>query len=98
MNGILSQRQAGSLSHAIYIMKDLTNPVWIKAKGLLFLLIGIVSAVLICCDNPTWKIALLLAAVIWGFCWFYYFAYVDPDYRFSGLISVVRYLFRRRRS
>ena len=85
-------------------MKDLTNPVWIKVKGLLFLLIGITAAVLILLGDPTWKTAVLLAVTIWSFCRFYYFAfyviekYVDPAYKFSGLISFVRYIFRRRRS
>jgi hypothetical protein len=66
-------------------MKDLTNPVWILL------------------DNPNWKTAVLLALAIWSFCRFYYFAfyviekYVDPRYKFSGLISFARYLFRRRR-
>ncbi len=85
-------------------MKDLTNWTWIKLKGLLFLLIGIVAAVLIILDSTTWKTACLLVLVIWSFCRFYYFAfyviehYVDPNYRFSGLISFLRYLLRRRQS
>ena len=33
-------------------MKDLTNPVWIKVKGILFLLIGIAAAVLIFLASP----------------------------------------------
>jgi hypothetical protein len=84
-------------------MKDLTNPVWIKVKGLLFLLIGIVAAVLVFLDRPNWRTGLLLVLVIWSFCRFYYFAfyviekYVDPNYKFSGLLSFARYLFRRRR-
>jgi hypothetical protein len=84
-------------------MKDLTNPAWIKAKGFLFLLIGIAAAVLIFLDNPDWKTAILLAVAIWSFCRFYYFAfyviekYVDPNYRFSGLISFARHLLQRRR-
>lgn len=84
-------------------MKDLTNPVWIKAKGLLFLLIGIAAAILVFLDNPGWKTAGLLALAIWSFCRFYYFAfyviekYVDPAYKFSGLVSFAKYLFRRRR-
>lgn len=83
-------------------MKDLTNSTWIKAKGLLFLLIGIIAAVLLFLDNHTWKTALLLALAIWSFCRFYYFAfyviekYVDPTYKFSGLISFVKYLFQQR--
>ena len=36
-------------------MKDLTNPTWIKLKGLLFLLIGITAAILLFLDNPNWK-------------------------------------------
>ena len=65
-------------------MKDLSNPFWIKLKGILFLLIGIVAAILIFLDNPKWQTAVLLALAIWSFCRFYYFAfyviekYVDP--------------------
>ena len=82
-------------------MKDLSNPLWIKLKGLLFLFIGIVAAVLLFLDNPTIKTAVLLAVAVWSFCRFYYFAfyviekYVDPAYKFSGLISFARYWFRR---
>ena len=85
-------------------MKDLTSPTWIKVKGLLFLFIGIAASILIFLGDPTWKTAVLLALAIWSFCRFYYFAfyviekYVDPNYKFSGLISFVRYIFRRRRS
>ena len=85
-------------------MKDLSPPFWIKLKGILFLLIGIVAAVLVLLDNPKWKTAGLLALTIWSFCRFYYFAfyviekYVDPGYKFSGLVSFARYLFQRRKS
>ena len=84
-------------------MQDLTSPLWIKLKGLLFLLIGIVAVVLLLLDSPTWKTAGLLALAIWSFCRFYYFAfyviekYVDPSYKFSGLISFARYLLERRK-
>ena len=84
-------------------MKDLSNPLWIKLKGILFLLIGIVAVALLFLDSPTWKTAALLALAIWSCCRFYYFAfyviekYVDPSYKFSGLISFARYLFQRRR-
>ncbi len=84
-------------------MKDLTNPVWIKMKELLFLLIGTAATMLIFLDSPNWRTAVLLAMAIWSFCRFYYFAfyvieqYVDPTYKFSGLISFARYLLQRRR-
>jgi uncharacterized membrane protein len=83
-------------------MKDLTNPNWIKLKGVLFLVIGILASVLLVLENPDWKIAVLLAIAIWCFCRFYYFAfyviqhYVDPSYRFSGLWSFARYLLSRK--
>ena len=83
-------------------MKDLTNPFWIKLKGLLFLLIGLAAAILIFLDNLKWQTAVLLVTAIWSFCRFYYFAfyviekYVDPNYKFSGLISFARYLLKRR--
>ena len=85
-------------------MKDLSNPFWIKLKGILFLLIGTVAAVLLFLDNPNWETVLLLALAIWSFCRSYYFAfyviekYVDPGYKFSGLISFARYLLKRRRN
>lgn len=84
-------------------MKDLSNPFWIKLKGLLFLFIGIAAFVLLFLDSPTLRTAVLLAMAIWSFCRAYYFAfyviekYVDPTYKFSGLISFARYLFQRRR-
>ena len=82
-------------------MKDLTSAFWIKLKGLLFLVIGIAAAVFIYLDNPKWQTAVLLAVGVWSFCRFYYFAfyviekYVDPGYKFSGLLSFARYLLQR---
>ena len=79
-------------------MKDLTDPRMIKLKGNLFLVIGLISAILLVLEAPTLKIGVLLAICVWCFCRFYYFAfyviehYVDPGYRFSGLWSFFCYL------
>ena len=84
-------------------MKDITNPTWIKLKGLLFLTVGCLAAALIILDRPTWRVVLLLALAVWCFCRFYYFAfyviehYVDPGYKFSGLWSFTRFLLKRRK-
>jgi hypothetical protein len=84
-------------------MKDLASATWIKVKGILFLLLGIAAAALLILENPSWKVAGLLALVIWCFCRFYYFAfyviekYVDSSYKFSGLWSFACYLLRSRR-
>jgi len=83
------------------IMKDLTNPFWIKLKGLMFLLIGLTAAILLFLDDPRWQTAALLAVAVWAFCRSYYFAfyviekYVDPAYKFSGLISFARFLLQK---
>jgi hypothetical protein len=83
-------------------MKDLTNPGWIKFKGLLFLAVGIAASILLVLEQPSLRIVVLLAIAIWCFCRFYYCAfyvierYVDPGYRFSGLWSFVVYLWSQR--
>lgn len=84
-------------------MKDLTDPFWIKLKGLLFLVLGLLSAALIVARHPDLQTAVLLGVAIWAFCRAYYFAfyvigkYVDSSYRFSGLGSFVIHLIRARR-
>lgn len=83
-------------------MKNLANPGWIKLKGLLFLLVGIISSLLVILEGPGLKVILLLALSVWCFCRFYYFAfyviehYIDPTYRFSGLWSFFVYLWAKR--
>ena len=82
--------------------RDITNRRLLYLKGLLFLFTGALAAALIILENPTLKIALLLALAIWCFARAYYFAfyviqhYVDPGYRFAGLADFARYALRRR--
>ena len=84
-------------------MKDLTNPGWIKAKGALFLLLGISSAILLWLEQPTLRAAIYLVVAIWSFCRAYYFAfyvighYVDPSFKFSGLGAFLKYLIAARK-
>ncbi len=85
-------------------MRDIKNPAAIWIKAILFVALGVTASVLLLIDVGTLKGALLLALSIWAFCRAYYFAfyvlekYVDPGYRFSGLISFTRYLVRRKRN
>jgi hypothetical protein len=84
-------------------MKDLTDARWIKLKGILFLIVGVLASVLLLIEYPELKAAVLLGIAVWCFCRSYYFAfyviehYVDSTYRFSGLWSFARYLVARRR-
>ena len=84
-------------------MKDLTDPRWIKVKGILFLAVGVLASALLIFEAPTLRVAVLLVISVWCFCRAYYFAfyviekYLDPGYRFSGLWSAARYLCSRKR-
>ena len=85
-------------------MKDLTDPRWIKFKGILFFVVGALAAALLILEIPTIKVVVLLATTIWCFCRAYYFAfyviekYVDSSFRFSGLWSALKFLCARRKS
>jgi hypothetical protein len=63
---------------------------WFKAG--LFLLIGIGSAAGLICLCPGWRTVIFVLLIVRAFCRACYFAchviehYVDPGYRFSGLI------------
>lgn len=84
-------------------MADLKNPRLIKLKGILFLVIGILSSAMLLVHAPNPIVAVLLVFAIWGFCRFYYFAfyviqhYVDPQFRFAGLWDFACYLLRRKK-
>jgi hypothetical protein len=84
-------------------MRDLKNPAAMWLKAALLLVIGITASVLLILEIGTLKGALLLALSIWAFCRIYYFAfyvvekYIDPGFRFSGLISVLSYLVTKKR-
>lgn len=82
-------------------MRDLTSATAIKAKGILFVVLGLLSGVLLWLEHPTWRTAMLLIVCVWAFCRAYYFAfyviekYLDPQFKFAGLWSVVLYLMGR---
>ncbi|NLH17404.1 MAG: hypothetical protein GX455_12575 [Phycisphaerae bacterium] len=81
-------------------MGDLKSTGWIYLKGFLFLAILILSVALILIDNFSWKLLGLLALTVWSTARLYYFIfyviekYVDPSYKFAGILSFVRYLCR----
>ena len=78
-------------------MANLTNPKIIWLKAFLFLILGLIASSMLIARNPEVTSTLLLALAIWAFCRTYYFAfyvierYVDPTFRFSGLLDFARY-------
>ena len=77
--------------------------VWLLyTKGGLMLLVGLLASSLLIAMNFELKTFVLLALAIWGFCRAYYFAfyviqnYIDPSYRYTGLIDFAKYSIKRR--
>jgi hypothetical protein len=83
-------------------MRDIRHPVLLYAKGTLFVAVGTLAAVLLLLRHSSIEVAVLLAVAIWAFCRAYYFAfyviehYIDPQFKFAGLMSVARHLARQR--
>ena len=71
-------------------------------KAIMFIAIGLISGALLVVQNPTLTTAALVVLTAWAFARAYYFAfyvlerYVDPSFRFSGLVSLAMDLWRRR--
>lgn len=62
----------------------------------------VASATILFFAHPTLRTGLLTIIAVWSLCRFYYFAfyviehYVDPSYRFSGLLSFALYLIQKK--
>lgn len=78
-------------------MQNLTDPRALWMKGGLFVVLGLIAATILIARTPSFSSAALLAITVWAFCRAYYFAfyviehYVDPSYRFAGLIDFARH-------
>ena len=83
------------------MFRDLQDPRWIIVKGVLFLLAGVMASALLLAEVGSLRTAALHGLAVWCFCRFYYFAfyvvqhYIDPQFKFAGLGSVMVYLFKR---
>jgi hypothetical protein len=85
-------------------MADIQNPKLLYFKGALFLGSGILASAILLWEHPNVRFAALLAVALWAFARAYYFAfyviehYIDNTYRYSGLLSLLRYLARGRKN
>lgn len=83
-------------------MTDIRSPRLLYLKAGLFVLLSFTASILLLILAPDWRIAALLAIVIWAFCRAYYFAfyvvqhYIDNDFRFAGLWDFAKYAIKRR--
>ena len=84
-------------STGVSAMADIQDPRLMYLKAALFLVAGGLAVAVIVSRLPELDIVVALAIAIWSFCRAYYFAfyviehYVDPSFRFSGLIDFARY-------
>ena len=84
-------------------MGDIKKVWLLYLKGFLLFLTGFISSLLLVLLNLNFKTIVLLLLAIWGFCRAYYFAfyviqhYVDPNYKFSGLIDFAKYSIKKRK-
>jgi hypothetical protein len=84
-------------------MADIRSPRLLYLKAGLLLAVGLLASGLLIAENPSGKVALLLAIAVWGFARAYYFAfyaiehYIDGSYRFAGLFDFLKYALDRRR-
>ncbi|MEM9251349.1 MAG: hypothetical protein AAGB29_03270 [Planctomycetota bacterium] len=82
---------------------DIRSTRLLMAKGVLFVVLGLIAGGTLIALHPSLAAVALLLIAVWAFCRAYYFAfyviehYVDPGYRFDGVLSAVRFLWRRRR-
>ena len=85
-------------------MGDLKDPRLMYLKAALFFIIGVLSVVGLLVEYFSWRHALLIFLAIWSFCRLYYFCfyviekYIDADFKFAGLSSVLTYLWHKRKS
>ena len=79
-------------------MRDLRSHRLMIFKAVLFVILGLIAVAAILLESPTLRTAALLAIIIWSFSRAYYFAfyviehYIDPGFRFAGLVSALRFL------
>ena len=83
-------------------MGDIKSKKVLFLKAGLFVLAGLICIFIILLENPSFKLAALIACAVWCFARAYYFAfyviehYIDSDYKFAGLGSFISYCLRNK--
>lgn len=76
----------------------------ILLKAILFLVILLVSAVQLVIEPRYWVRGILVLTLSWSSARLYYFLfyviehYVDPEFHYSGLMSLLKYLWRKKQT
>lgn len=81
---------------------DLKSAKMMYLKGVLFVVLGLLAGGILLWEYFSWVHLVLLGICVWGFCRAYYFAfyviqhYIDPGYKFAGLLDFLHYLRRKK--
>lgn len=84
------------------LSRDIQSKALLHAKGLLFLLAGLIAVGGLLVESPHLRTVALLAIGIWAFCRFYYYLfyvlenYADRERRYAGLFDALHYVFTHR--
>ena len=83
-------------------MRDIQNAGLIHTKGVLFVVLGVLSSTLLIAQLPTLKTAALLGVTVWAFCRFYFYLFyvlencLGREKRFAGVVDALRFLLANR--
>jgi hypothetical protein len=84
------------------ILGDIKSERLLYWKGYLFGFLGLLAGGILLYENLNIRSATLLAICVWACCRFYYFLfyviekYADPEFRFAGIGSFIRYRMEKR--
>ncbi|MBM4063968.1 MAG: hypothetical protein FJ265_23150 [Planctomycetes bacterium] len=85
-------------------VKHVLTPRWMAIKAAQFLMVAGLAAFVVLWRDPSWTVGACLVLLGWSCSRAYYFVfyvverYVDPSYRFAGLLDFARWLARNRRA
>ena len=86
------------------MMRSLSSKRVIVAKGVIFLGLAGMTATMLLLQAPSLRVAVMIGVLVWSSCRFYYFLfyvlehYVDPNFRYAGLLALLSQVRRNRHS
>ena len=84
-------------------MRDLAGARAMYVKALLLMAVALLAGTLLFLESPSLRTVALLSLLAWASARVYYFLfyvierYIDSSFRFSGVFSAVRHLWKARR-
>ncbi len=84
------------------LFRDIQSAWLLHAKGILFLVIGLMACGGILLEAASLRILFLLVIGVWGFCRFYYYLfyvlerYAGRGRKYAGVLDALRYIITRK--